>query len=349
MKKNYLDDNNRGRSKCTDLGKNIKNAISTPYSKPFIKPRSVSTTKSTTAVKQVSAIYANSSLNLSSFSHNPYFSSSKNFFQSTAPVDKTQLLKSSFYDPKTEISEYDFDQLLEKDLKDHEDKFKIYQKYFTEFIKSDKKYGIFLSKIKAGYELRMLSCENSLVAKLKNDIKEFQEQVSKEYKDRQLCLKKIEKLSRENVELSKILDEAQVKYNNAIEKIKGITSYDMGKIPKDEMTWKALAFENQSLSKFNRELQRDLKALSAKEKKLSNLFIELKKQGFPVDQVYEKQGFPIEQVYENQFTKSKIENSTNNYIEETDNEALVSGRPKEVIKPAFIPKLKLGTIIIDSL
>lgn len=335
MKKNYLDDNNRGGLRCKDLGNSVKKIIPSPYSKPFIKQRSVSTTKSVATVKQVFTFHENSSINLSSFYHNPYFNSSKSISQ-PAPTDKTQMLKHSFYNHKTENSENDYNQLLEKDLKDNEDKFGIYQKHFTEFIQADKKNGEFLSKIKAGYEMRILSCENSLVEKLRNDIKDFQEQTSKEYKDRQLCLKKIEKLSRENLELSQILDEAQVKYDSVIGRMQEITLYDMGKIPKDEMTWKALAFENQSLAKFNRELQRDLKALATKEKKLSNLVDELKKKGFPVEKVYEKQ-----------ISQSKRNDSTNNYSEDTDNEALVSGKPREIVKPSFVPKLKFGGIIND--
>ncbi|OMJ93716.1 hypothetical protein SteCoe_3282 [Stentor coeruleus] len=327
MKKLDLDGKNRGRPKNSkDSGKSSKNLVPSPYSKPVIKPRSASNSKSTTNIKQPSTLL---------------FNSNKNLFQESTPIDKNPILKASLSEARFDISEDDFDKRLLKDLKtirNPDDEFDMYQKFFTEVIKADKKYGRILAKIKAGYDLKILSSENSIVTKLKNEIKEFQNQLSKEHKDRQLYVKKLEKLAKENVELSRLLDDAEIKYNTLVGRIKDITQYDVGKLPKDEMTWKALNYENQSLVKINKELQVDLKTISTKEKKLVGLLVEMKKQGYPVEQIYEKQ-----------ISKSKRDISPGSYVEDTDNEDLVSGRAKEVAKPAIIPKLNLGDIQVDGL
>lgn len=116
-------------------------------------------------------------------------------------------------------------------------------------------------------------------------------------------------------------------------KIQEIRKFDVESMSKDEITWKTLVFENQRLLKINKEMQNDIKSISAKEKKLVDLIIALKQHGYPVEQVYEKQN-----------SKSKRSYSPQSYADDTDNEALVSSRVKTVAKPAIVPKLNLGGV-----
>ena len=57
-----------------------------------------------------------------------------------------------------------------------------------------------------------------------------------------------------------------------------------------------------------------------------------------------KQGVPVEEIYEKQFVKDQKKEVENSPSEDTENEALVSGKPKTVIKPTNIPKLNLGDL-----
>lgn len=262
-------------------------------------------------------------------------SSSKNLFQDLFNVnfEKKHAVKTSVSDIRIDSSSEDLYSKLSKDLKsakNSDEEFEICQRYFSELIKSDKKFSKTLLKIKNTYESRIQSSDLGLLSKLRNELKELQSQANKDYRDKQLYTKKIEKLAKENVELSRSLDDAEEKYNTVVVRLQEISSYDLQKIPKDEITWKALAMENQALCKINKEMQQDLKLISAKEKKLIGLLLELKRLGYPVEEIYEQKQ-----------AKTKREESPGSYVEDTDNEALVSGRAKEVAKPAFIPNLKL--------
>jgi hypothetical protein len=306
----------RGRSKNSSKQ---KISIQSPYSKPVLKTRSVSNSKSTNSIK-------NSTL---------LTSSSKNLFQDLFSVnfEKKHMGKSSMSDLRIDLTSEDLYARLSKDLKHAktiEDEFEVYQRYFIELIKADKKYGKVLLKIKSAYDSRINSSDSNLLLKLKTELKELQGQANKDYRDKQLYTKKIEKLAKENVELSRALDDAEEKYNSMILRLQEITNYDLQKIPKDEITWKALAMENQALCKINKEMQQDLKLISSKEKKLISLLLELKRLGYPVEEIYEQKQ-----------AKSKREESPGSYVEDTDNEALVSGRAKVVAKPNCIPNLKL--------
>ena len=112
-----------------------------------------------------------------------------------------------------------------------------------------------------------------------------------------------------------------------------ISTFNINSIPKDEINWRALLFENKRLTQTNKELQVDLKCIALKEKRLVSLLMALKDQGYPVEEIYEKQ-----------IAKPKKTISPQNYVEDTDNEALVSGRVKVVAKPSVIPRLNLEEI-----
>ena len=95
--------------------------------------------------------------------------------------------------------------------------------------------------------------------------------------------------------------------------------------------------ENQGLSRLNKEMQADIKTISSKEKKLVSLLVALKSQGYPVEEIYEKQ-----------LAKSMRSITPQGYSEDTDTEALISGRAKIVKKPAIIPKLNLDDVQNDA-
>lgn len=319
------DSKSRGRSKGS--GKNKGHNLQSPYSKPVSKTRSVSNSKHSNSTKNLTLLTC----------------SSKNLFQDLYPItfEKKHSVKNSFSEIRGELSLEELQSRLMRELKqarNSDEEFEIYQKCFSELIKFDKRQGKILNRIKLAYESRILSGDSGIVSKLRTEIKDLQAQASKDYKDKQLYTKKIEKLAKENVELSRSLDDAEEKYNLVLQRLQEITNYDLQKVPKDEITWKALAAENQSLVKINKDLQQDLKKISSKEKTLINLLLELKRLGYPVEEIYEQKS-----------NKVQRQASPGSYVEDTDNEALVSGRAKSVAKPTCIPALKLKDIQNDEI
>ena len=86
-------------------------------------------------------------------------------------------------------------------------------------------------------------------------------------------------------------------------------------------------------------MRKDIKHLSRKEKKLVKLIVALKNRGYPVEDVYQ------EDVHREK--KKKILACDESVVDDSENEDLVSGRPKEVAKPAIIPSLNLEEIEVS--
>ena len=329
MKKSDSDEKSRRKIKKTK--ENIKNSKGTSIvSSPYIKPKSRSLSNS------------KSILNLKSPTQT-IFSNTKKLFQDSTPLSakQKQFFKQTHPEIKLEINaDEDIEKRLMQDIKNAkntEHEFEIYQKYFGELIKLDKKYDRVLLMIKAGYDSRVANAESSLASRLKIEIKELQNIIQKENKEKKLFLRKLEKLSKENVELSRGLDDTESKYNDLIARLNEISKFDLSALPKEEITWKSLVLENQGLSRLNKEMQADIKTISSKEKKLVSLLVALKSQGYPVEEIYEKQ-----------LAKSMRSITPQGYSEDTDTEALISGRAKIVKKPAIIPKLNLDDVQNDA-
>ena len=331
MRKSDCDDKIKGRlSKRKESIKVLKIPLTacSPYSKSISKSKSLSNIKSPTNVKSPVQMI---------------FSNTKKIFQEPISLPTKQKLVLAHAQSDFRINTYTEEDIGNeflnhiKNAKNIEAKFEICQKYFEEIIKNDNKYNKILWKIKATYESRLENAENILTKRLKIEINELQNMLQNEYKEKKLFLKKLEKLSKENFELSKTLEGTQDKYNALVNKIKEISQVDMSKLSKEEMNWKYLINENENLNQINKEMQLNIKKLTAKEKKLVNLLIGLKSEGYPVDKFYEKQ-----------LTKSKRSATPQSYSEDTENEALVSDRLKSVKIPECIPRLKLDDIHQDT-
>jgi hypothetical protein len=328
MKKSKVDTKRLIRNKSSskeDLKSTTSLIKSSPYS--ITKSRSSSASKTSNNIK-------NSTSSL--------FGSTKNLFQESMGLKLTK--KQPIKQPNCEIKlESENQEEIEKkfqnemkNIKNANEEFEVYQKYFEEVIKLDKRFGKFLSMIKIAYETRIVYIENDISSKLKSEIKDYQDKITKEYKEKQLYTKKLEKIAKENVELNRNLDDTENKYSSLLAHIQKMNQFDINKLPKDESTWKSLVIENQNLTDYNKKLNKQIKIISCKEKKLIALVMELRSQGYPVDEVFEKQ---------ESYSKTSESNS---FSEDTDNEALVSGRAKDVIKPEIIPKLNLDDIKPES-
>ena len=228
MKKSDSDEKSRRKIKKTK--ENIKNSKGTSIvSSPYIKPKSRSLSNS------------KSILNLKSPTQT-IFSNTKKLFQDSTPLSakQKQFFKQTHPEIKLEINaDEDIEKRLMQDIKNAkntEHEFEIYQKYFGELIKLDKKYDRVLLMIKAGYDSRVANAESSLASRLKIEIKELQNIIQKENKEKKLFLRKLEKLSKENVELSRGLDDTESKYNDLIARLNEISKFDLSALPKEEIT-----------------------------------------------------------------------------------------------------------------
>ncbi|CAG9331375.1 unnamed protein product [Blepharisma stoltei] len=217
------------------------------------------------------------------------------------------------------------------------DKFNVYRKIFVEVIEKDKTYGSLLAKIKNAYE-EWISIEktqeNNL--SLKQEANDLNEKIKELLEDRKLIYRKIEKLAKENIELSRSLEESEAGYAELHDKLLLISKTKIDDIPKDENSWKYVVAENKILADLCKQMKDELKKFRSKEKKLLKLIIALKNRGYPVEEVYETEILKRKSVQE--------EKPHDRESGETDGELLVSGPSRKVEKPSFIPILELSNI-----
>mmetsp|Transcript_7184 Transcript_7184/g.7042 ORF Transcript_7184/g.7042 Transcript_7184/m.7042 type:complete len:114 (-) Transcript_7184:16-357(-) len=91
-------------------------------------------------------------------------------------------------------------------------------------------------------------------------------------------------------------------------------------------------------------MRNELKSFAYKEKKLLKLILAMKKRGYPVEEIYEQEV----RGHSKKKKKDYEYNESDECPDDTENEQLVSGRPKSVEKPGMIPSLNLKEIKLDT-
>jgi hypothetical protein len=219
-------------------------------------------------------------------------------------------------------------------------RFEAYQLAFEEIIEKDEVYGTLLKKIKEAYEQRMkfekVDLSKDVIEKLKDEINGLREKLLKNKQQKKFLIKKIEKLAKENVEISRSLEDRESRYMDLQDKLIKLSKIEMEEVPTDENSWKYLVSENQHLIKVCEEMRKDIKHLSRKEKKLVRLVVALKNRGYPVEEVYQQD------VHKEK--KKRILTCDEPVVDDSENEDLVSGRPVDVKKPEIVPKLNLNEL-----
>lgn len=219
-------------------------------------------------------------------------------------------------------------------------KFEAYQTAFAEIIEKDENFGFLLKKIKDVYEQKIkyekIDVSKDVIEKMKEEINGLREKVMKNKQEKKYLIKKIEKFAKENVEISRQLEDRESRYIDLQDKLIKLSKVEMDDLPMDENSWKYLVSENQHLIKVCEEMRKDIKHLSRKEKKLVKLVVALKNRGFPVEDVYQ------EDVHKEK--KKKILTCDEPVVDDSENEDLISGRPIEVKKPELVPKLNLNEL-----
>lgn len=202
----------------------------------------------------------------------------------------------------------------------------VYSQVFQEAIRLDKPFGPLLAKIKTAYDESIRESNN--VGRLSEELKAAERALRQEREDKQLLLRKLEKLAKENAELSRCLDEKETLCEQLEDRWHTLAQLDVSTLPKDLRTWQFLVSENSSYQRLFSRMDSDMQDLRSREKKLLRLLLALKRKGVPVDQVYDEEFSP--------------QDST------SESEPFVEGPPRRVPRPAAVPALRLDQIRPDS-
>ncbi|OMJ77213.1 hypothetical protein SteCoe_23250 [Stentor coeruleus] len=214
-----------------------------------------------------------------------------------------------------------------------------YREILEEIIFKDKVFGSLLAKIKFAYEDWIKSKSDSITesAKLKAEILEYTKKLTEESEENKRLHKKIQKFSRENVELGRALEERDNNCKVLQEHLLKITNINIDEVPQDRTSWKVLIAENKSYAELCTKLKKKIKTLQFQEKKLMKLFWILKQKGYPVEEIYENLG-----------SKNVKVSNPNSLDEFSDFESLNTEPAIYKPKPESIPVLKMSQVEPNS-
>lgn len=219
-------------------------------------------------------------------------------------------------------------------------KMRVYHVYFGEILKTSGELFEVLEVFQRGYEglfEDMQEKYTSEVTKLQGEIIHLQSGILREADERKSLLAKIEKLSRENVDLSETCQSYEEKLSDYQEKLYDIANVRMDFYPPSQQAWRVLNSELEYYHGWKRNAEREVKILKAKEKKLVQLMHVLKLKGYPVEEVYRTE------------VKMSMSSVHSEEVQRDENESqrLVSGRPKSMPKPQTVPSLRLEEVQPD--
>ena len=278
------------------LAEHSESYSKSPYGKKIIKVRSTSVLKEPTRQNKVTVTspplkLKNSCILPGKISLNNSFINNKKENESRANSNKRHHQRPS-YESENGGVDLKVQELWQKQKENGIDSqiFENYQNIFDEIIEKDKVFGRALEKIKFAYQdwLTVKINSSKEVKKLKSEIFEFSKKLTEEIEENKQLHRKVQKFSRENVELGRALDEKDTNFNTLQEYLQKITNLTIDEIPQDLTSWKVLISENKSYSDLCGKLKLKLKLLKKKETRLMTLFWNLKQKGYPVEKIYER-------------------------------------------------------------
>ncbi|CAG9311647.1 unnamed protein product [Blepharisma stoltei] len=231
-------------------------------------------------------------------------------------------------------------ELSQKDRLQTVGKLNVYREIFQEIINKDTIYGTLLAKIQKAYD-EALTERNTLKALNTNELESKVEDLNRKLtncaESKRSLEKKIERVLKENQALNIKLEDKETRYEELQGKLYKISQVNVEGVDMNEESWKFIIAENKAYADLCQKMKTDIKNYKYKEKKLLKLVMALKKRGYPVEEVYDQD------VQKKKKEMPKYEGS-DEPEDNSENEQLVSGRPKDVKKPQNIPSLKLEEI-----
>ena len=213
---------------------------------PYAQIQSISKARSISSIK-LKLPSKNTSNYLNTTSSNALLTKNK-LNPSTNPSNnseshiKSKLLFSGSQTTLSKSSAKAIEEKLNENLKKFKEKnsgkFEVYRNAFSEIIEKDENYRSLLKKIKDAYEQRLKVDEydssKDLIEKFKDEIRTMQEKILKGKEDKKFLVRKIEKLAKENAELSRHLDDRESRYIDLQDKLLKLSKIDLEEMPKDE-------------------------------------------------------------------------------------------------------------------
>ena len=217
---------------------------------------------------------------------------------------------------------------------------KVYHIHFVEVMRLNEQMSEVLELFQQGYEGLFQDLQgkyNFDVGRLQAEVINLQSAILREASDRKTLLTKIDKLSRENVEISSTCQSYEEKLTDYQEKLFDIANVPMDHYPPSKQAWQVVNSEVEYYHTWKRKAEREMKILQVKEKKLIKLVHALKSRGYPVEEVYTTEVK----------TPAPSAHSADIVRDENESQRLVSGRPKSMPKPVAVPSLELQGVEPD--
>ena len=239
-------------------------------------------------------------------------------------------LDSAFHQALTSVPKTDLRALL-----------RLYNRFFSEAIRYSGALASLLSKLKDGYENvaeEILDRYNREVSRFQGEIITLQNGILTEVEEKKTLMKKFEKLSRENIDLSHACENYESKCNEYQEKLYDIANTKIDHYPPSPEAYKLLLSELDNYKGWKNKVMRQLKITESKEKKLVQLVHALKKRGYPVEEVYNEEiRTPV----------PSIKHSAARVEEEGESERLVNSPVRMRARPKEVPLLNLENVEPD--
>ncbi|CAG9334174.1 unnamed protein product [Blepharisma stoltei] len=268
----------------------------------------------------------NSSLNAS---HNVYKESGVSQSRLNTAATEAQILEGRLSQKLREFSTKNSSRIS--------DKLEIFRDIFQEIIKKDSTYSSLLSKIRNAYDEVIEDTQKKMTTDLNSRLSELNSKLAQAIEEKRSLEKKVEKLSQEKYETEIWLKEI-TSQNNKLQNQLQKSSISKKSCPEiDENAVNSIIDENKSLTKIFKKMKTEIDNFKYKEKQLLKLVIALKKNGYPVEEIYDRE-------VQKSKTKKHKSREYSELWEESEDEQLVSGRPKEVQRPHIVPKLNLNEV-----
>jgi hypothetical protein len=222
-------------------------------------------------------------------------------------------------------------------------KFKVYQKIFEEIISKDEQFGSLLLKIKTAYEDWQRVEGLTLTERYRSELKTKEEEALLLQQDFSLLGRKVAKLAKENVGLSRALDETDAMYSDLQKQLLKLSKVKIGDLPQDESSWQYLVSENKYYVEVIGSLKKDLKYMTRREDKLLRLINAIKLKGYPVEDIYDKEC----RSSANKPDLPYKEEPGNAAFDDEEVEPIVQGPPKAVRRPKVVPPLSFTEVEPD--
>lgn len=219
----------------------------------------------------------------------------------------------------------------------NKEKFEACHGVFNEIVDDDKEF------IEIGYRTLFKIIKKEYDRVIKYQRKEIENQIQdiKELESIKILLSsELEKLINQNKDLSYKFDELHKKYTEVSDKFLKITNIELTNFEKTDENWIKILQENRMYEEALYNLKKDLTYYKVKTKKMMKLIV-----------VFEQKGYPVEDIYNKEVKKKKSlprYDGSDSLPDDTDNENIISGKSKDIIRPSKVPELNFSLVEPNS-